>query len=225
MLPKSNHEETPLITGGIINPSNVNNYQSATSQHSFKNIWTRNEPRITKREQWSRTCGHGLRKCKTGSANCIDWTYIGNTSYDIINIVITIADIITDTLVIYSFYQKNEMTFFWIGVTIIIFAQICYAIAFWVEYVDKDNYMRSFCWFIIALIFSPFLSFVFFFTTDKNRCLSRIFTEYIPGITLPSSRREQKQENTGSIKKWVESKSRKHAGFKIESVCEAFPQV
>ena len=69
------------------------------------------------------------------------------------------------------------------------------------------------------------MSFVFFFTSGENRWLSDIFTKYMRGITIRSSRRETKHENTGLIKEWVESKLRKHIGFIIESVCEAFLQV
>ena len=229
MVSNSNHEATPLITNVLAKPSNINDYQStAPASKDCSNateITNISDQRKTKRKPCYHHCVQRWRKLTKRLATCIDWTYIGNKSFDSINIVITIADIVTDILVIYDFYQKNEMTFFWIGLTIIIFAQVCYAIAFWVEYVDKDNYMRAFCWFIIALIFSPLMSFVFFFTSHEEQWLSRAFIRRMPGLLLPRSHFKHPKENTGLITEWVESKFNKHFGFIVESVCEAFPQV
>ena len=53
------------------------------------------------------SCEH-LWKC---CCSCIDWSLIGNTFYDLLNIFITVADIITDSLVTYNFYENNQMTF------------------------------------------------------------------------------------------------------------------
>ena len=192
-----------------------------------------------------RCCGKCQRRCHRFGARCstcVDWGYIGNSIYDLLNIFITIADIITDTLVIYNFYDKKQMTFFWIGLVIVIIAQICYAIAFVVQYVEniKTKPCAAILWFIVALIFSPIMSFIFFFTSDQSRCLSRILTKHTD-LHVPVNRaagdgyqsfdyyyfHDNKDENneTKKIGQWVALKFRKHLGFIIESVCEAFPQV
>ena len=41
-------------------------------------------------------CAFALRRFSNNCSNCIDWAYVGNTLYDVINILITTADIITD---------------------------------------------------------------------------------------------------------------------------------
>ena len=55
---------------------------------------------------------------------------IGNICYDILTACISIADVTTDILVISNFYRKEQFTFFWVALSVVIFAQIAYAVAF-----------------------------------------------------------------------------------------------
>ena len=223
MLSNSNHEETPLIANGASKASNISDYQSASSKDSRNNIWVTNDQR--KRKPLCRDCVQAWRKCNRKCTNRMDCTYIGNKSYDLLNIIITAADIVSDTLVIYNFYQNKQMAFFWVGVAIIILAQICSAIAFWLRYVEKKKSKTSyiFLWLILAFIFSPLLGFVVFLTSSRNSWLSRVCINHIPGLVPPFS--HTGEENTKLIKTWVDAKTDKHFGFIMECIFESFPQV
>ena len=167
-----NPEETPLIIDSFTQPSRIQEYNSTLQDEQGAKITTRirnTNNRIC--GPWCQSCTRKLRNCKAWFSNCVDWKYIGNTTYNWINVLIT-ADIVTDTLVLYNFYQNKQMMFFWIGLTIIIIAQICYTIVFYDQYVVVQNNHNHGClpffWFFIAIVFSPFLSFVFFLQVMKT---------------------------------------------------------
>ena len=174
----------------LLENSTINNYASLTDNPSHdrdnNNLIQLRKKRNRKQKQYCIICSNACTQSKVWCSNCVDWRYIGNTAYDSINIFITVADIITDTLVIYNFYTNQQMTFFWIGLTIVIIAQICYAVAFVIQYVEekKRHPLRTLLWFIVGLIFSPFMSFIFFLTSDQNRWLSKIF-EKQNGLRVP----------------------------------------
>ena len=52
-----------------------------------------------------------------------------NIGYDILTILISIADVATDIIVLIDFYNKERMAFFWISFSILILAQCSYSIA------------------------------------------------------------------------------------------------
>ena len=212
----------------------------------LRKVGNTNDLEIEKRKQKKKNCCHKLhRDCRHRWhfwCSKINWQYIGNSVYDILNIIITIADIITDSLVTYNFYINDQMTFFWISLTIVIIAQIAYAFAFVTKYIENnvDNWEKSIFWFFIALLFSPIMSFVFFLTSSRDRWLSKIFMDvfdlHIPkdpdsnnSYTYSTYGREfrylEQTEDTPRIKQWIEMKFRRHVGFIIESTFEAFPQV
>ena len=184
-------------------------------------------------------CGKKCKRC----CSCFNWSLIGNTTYDLINIFITIADIITDSLVTYNFYENNQMTFFWISLSIVIIAQVSYAFTFAIKYVESNSNhcAKSLFWFIIGLIFSPIMSFIFFLTSNRERCLGKIFFEkfdlYVPGESSIQQYSYSYSNRPGyhdmkadynektRITEWIEIKFQKHIGFIIESAFEAFPQV
>ena len=57
-----------------------------------------------------------------------------NMSYDLLTILISIADVATDIIVLIDFYNKDRMVFFGISLAILILAQCAYSIAFAMRY-------------------------------------------------------------------------------------------
>ena len=53
-----------------------------------------------------------------------------NAGYDILTILISIADVATDIIVLIDWYNKERMAFFFISLSILILAQCAYSIAF-----------------------------------------------------------------------------------------------
>ena len=53
-----------------------------------------------------------------------------NLIYDILTILISIADVTTDIIVLIGFYNSDRMTFFTISLIILILAQCSYSMAF-----------------------------------------------------------------------------------------------
>ena len=171
----------------------------------------------------------------------IDCTSIGNRLYDIMTACISIADVTTDVLVISNFYRKEQFTFFWIALSVVIFAQIGYATAFVVKYADYyDSKKKSshfsrcelFGWFLVGLIFSPIMSFIFYWTSDPDMCLAQIFKHRF-GLYIEKKKSERysyrynwvkeedkKKTEKSQIKEWIEAKMRKHFGFILEAAIE-----
>eukprot|EP01083_Nonionella_stella_P014134 39776_1 len=62
--------------------------------------------------------------------------------YDILTILISIADVTTDIMVLLSFYNPQKMTFFYISLVILIIAQIGYLIVFFLSF-DVEDFLES----------------------------------------------------------------------------------
>ena len=160
--------------------------------------------------------------------NCIS-TALTN-SYDLITILISIADVSTDIWVIYNFKQSNRNTFFIIALIILILAQVSYAVAFMVrfrvKYYGKDTIYRikkRILLFLVILPLTPVISFIFYWcTTYPNNCFMTFLEKYfdvsddVGGYTV--------NENQASMLVWIEKKVNKHIGFIIEAMVEALPQ-
>ena len=54
-----------------------------------------------------------------------------STLYDILVILISIADVVTDFVMLTMFYNTGRMIFFWISFSILITTQIGYIFIFW----------------------------------------------------------------------------------------------
>ena len=53
-----------------------------------------------------------------------------NVGYDLLTILVSIADVVTDVIVLIDFYNKDRMIFFGISLAILILAQCAYTMAF-----------------------------------------------------------------------------------------------
>ena len=160
---------------------------------------------------------------------------IGNIAYDILTATISIADITTDIWVIVNFYIKKRLTFFWIALIVLIIAQISYAIAFVIKFVDTRKYAWTAMlqWFFFGLLFSPFMSFIFYFTSDPELPLAKIFKHYLDLEIADkdkewheswATKEDISKNKSSNITEWIEKKFRKHLGFIMEAVIEAIPQ-
>lgn len=175
--------------------------------------------------------------------NYVDWTFIANTSYDLLIIFITIADIITNLLILYNFYHNKQWPFFWIDLFIIVFTHCGYIVVFFRRILIHKEFRKYPCTiallYTLVVIFSPLMVFVFFFTSDQSRNLSKIFNKYVPIIIVRRNHLVDDNlytydgianhrtacENTSNTDHWVKLKLRKHVGFLMQGVCESLPQV
>ena len=98
--------------------------------------------------------------------------------HDILTACISIADVTTDISVISNFYHKEQFTFFWIALSVVIFVQLGYATAFVFQCVNYYDHIKNkghfnrcemFGWFLVGL------SFIFYWTSDSDMCFAKIF--------------------------------------------------
>eukprot|EP01083_Nonionella_stella_P235939 829138_1 len=134
-------------------------------------------------------------------------------SYDILTIIVSIADVTTDIIVLIDFYEKERMTFFTISLVVLIMAQCSYSIAFSVRFdtVDEIGFCLACCLFCCMLPFGSFVAFCIYIADED--CLdiggNSMFT-----ISVRDS----------DLTKWIKRKLNKHIGFILEALIEAFPQ-
>ena len=131
---------------------------------------------------------HLLQSCPCISKN-LDAAAVGNALYDVMTACISIADIVTDIWVLSNFYRDERWTFFTLSLIILIFAQISYAIAFVAKFVqsEQESVQNILFWFCIGLLLSPFMSFIFYFTSDANMPLSKFFKSKL-GLHIAENR-------------------------------------
>eukprot|EP01083_Nonionella_stella_P038748 105343_1 len=143
-----------------------------------------------------------------------------NYLYDAITGIISLADLITDVIVMYDFYVKQRMAFFVVSLIIIICAQIGYCGCFVVKYSNYKESYKDVMLFCSVMPIAPFLSFVFYLTSHREKWLSKVLKkrfnlyirDYVP------------HEDDSPIIKFIEEKFTKHMGFMLEAFVEAFPQ-
>eukprot|EP01083_Nonionella_stella_P114976 340421_1 len=131
--------------------------------------------------------------------------YCCSISYDILTILVSIADVTTDIIVLIDFYEKERMTFFIISFIVLIIAQCSYAMAFsiWFETVEEIGYFLACCLFCGILPFGSFVAFCIYLKDED--------------VFQPS-------DSDSPMTKWIKRKLSKHIGFVLEALIEAFPQ-
>ena len=148
--------------------------------------------------------------------------------YDLLTILISIADVITDIWVIYKFYIDKRETFFIVSLIVMILAQLSYGIAFVLRFQPvwerqrRQTELRGLAMFITILPLTPFMSFIFYWCemNDENcflKCLNKMF-HISDELDLTAANNEPK------IMIWIKKKARKHMGFILEAMVEALPQ-
>ena len=147
---------------------------------------------------------------------------VTNLIFDMLAAIISLSDIITDIIVTVDFYQKDRMVFFGLSLTFIILAQLAYIFAFIVEIGYESKPGRVFLMFLLLIPFAPILSFIFYLTEDPNSFMCKFLQKWFPfdvsfgSVSIDASKPKLKQ--------WMKRKLRKHLGFIMEALIEAFPQ-
>lgn len=131
-------------------------------------------------------------------ANCI------NLTYDILTIFISIADIVTDVIVLISFYNKERTAFFAISLVILIIAQLCYAVLFIWRYKPRMSDSKIIFLFLALLPFGTIVSFLVYFTDDTDSAFAKWFGKQFPSLKVQESL-EHRYENDkhGKMTKWI----------------------
>ncbi|ETO33590.1 hypothetical protein RFI_03513 [Reticulomyxa filosa] len=96
--------------------------------------------------------------------------------FDGYTIAVSIADVVTDVLVMKQYYEANEIVFFWIGVSNLMTAQLCYCSVFVMRYGSNRSCLQQALLFLLVLPLSPLLSFVFYWASLPNNSLSKLFS-------------------------------------------------
>ena len=140
-------------------------------------------------------------------------------SYDILAQVISILDVVTDIIVCVQYYQKDRMVFFWISFIILMLALIAYDVAFMINFCDEDKISRKIALFLVMLPLSPFVPFLFYFTTDKKSKFSLIFKN-ICCFDIWIDNRSSVSNDVSKLRQFMEKKIKKHLGFIVEALVE-----
>ena len=130
--------------------------------------------------------------------NCI------NVTYDILTILISIADIVTDVIVLISFYNKERTAFFAISLVILIIAQICYSVLFIWRYKPQISDCSVILLFFALLPFGTIVSFLVYFTDDKDSAFSEWFADKFTKLRVSESLESRyRSTNHGKMTKWI----------------------
>ena len=142
--------------------------------------------------------------------------------YDILTILISIADVTTDIIVLLDFYEKDRMVFFGISLGILILAQCSYSFAFTTRFETFDSWpviIACIC-FCCILPFGTFVAFCIYFA-GQDGCFSDFLHN---SLGLDTSSLYFDNPKDSEFAKWIKQKLDKHLGFILEAAIEAFPQ-
>jgi len=139
--------------------------------------------------------------------------------FDVFSIVVSLSDFSTDIFIMTIWYSANRMTFFWIGMIILILAQISYVVLFYTVHKPKSptSFMKALC---TTFPLIPFYSILMYLVTDQKSA----FRQCDCWCTFNSYTLEHGVEDTElSLNQVLANKFVKNLGFVLEAICEAFP--
>ena len=91
-------------------------------------------------------------------------------AFDIVSIVISLLDLGTDIYILIQWNVEENMEFFWIGLSVLILAQMSYVIMFYISHEPYDS-----CALVITLLCTcwciPIYSILFYFASDEHSIL------------------------------------------------------
>lgn len=129
-----------------------------------------------------------------------------NILYDAVTACISVADVTTDVWIAYRFYVSGRMTFFWISTVVMILAQIAYTIAFTLRFSPSSmSIRRTICVLFCALPLAPVMSFIFYWASRPNNCVSSVLRNF----GLSPDEMAASNENEPQITKWIKEKFEK----------------
>ena len=146
------------------------------------------------------------------------------TSYDLLTILISIADVTTDVWVIYNYKIQNRQVFFDLSLAVMILAQLSYAIAFVMRFENDmcEKPCKHIALFCVILPMTPFMSFIFYWLSFDNNILINTIKHF--GFRDEFSSANNIHKKQAPIIIWIKKKMLKHMGFIMEAVFEALPQ-
>ena len=150
--------------------------------------------------------------------------------YDILTILISVADVTTDAWVIYNFKIGKRNTFFIIALIVMVFAQCSYAMAFMLRFKVPDTSKKSSCGyrltvFLLILPLTPFMSFIFYWCTEfPQNGFIRLLEKYFDIEDRIDIQHGFSNTNQPKLMIWIKKKAKKHMGFILEAMIEALPQ-
>ena len=160
--------------------------------------------------------------------DCVSSVRCGDQLYDGINIVITIFDLITDILVMIEFYQNKRYVFFWLALTFVIIAHICYTLLFLIKHAprsidiyDTPFYMNPFCLFFYFLIISPLLPYILYWSSLPDNCFS---DSIFPLFGFEEDEVHDQNYEKMSFRDWAQEKIETNGAFIIEALIQSFPE-
>ena len=146
--------------------------------------------------------------------------------FDGITGIVSLLDLTTDLIIMASWYHRGRMTFFWIGLSILILAQLSYLSVFHMNHGRAPDSKKAFFHSLLSCLclvpLSPVLSFVFYLVSEEGSCLRSVFDKFrCFNFDWHSPHSDPQQSPT---KKYLERKLYKSMGFLMEALFEAFPQ-
>ena len=149
--------------------------------------------------------------------------------YDILTILISVADVTTDVWVIYNFKIAKRNTFFIIALIVMLFAQFSYAMAFMLRFkvttIKKSSCRYRLTVFLLILPLTPFMSFIFYWCTEfPQNCFIKFLEKYFDIEDRIDIQDGSSATNEAKLMIWIKKKATKHMGFILEAMIEALPQ-
>ena len=140
--------------------------------------------------------------------------------------MVSLLDLTTDIIIMASWYHHGRMTFFWIGLSILILAQISYLAIFHINHGKAPANKRDFLHCLLSCLclvpFSPILSFIFYMVSEEGSCLRDVIDKCVCfNFDWHQPYTDQQQSPT---KQYLDRKLYKSLGFLMEAIFEAFPQ-
>lgn len=137
--------------------------------------------------------------------------------YDLLTILISLADVITDILVIYKFYIDKRKGGFALSIVVMILAQLSYPLTFIYRFCPQSCLSTTVMLCIMFLLTPVVPCICYWCEVDKKNCLIKLF-----GIA--DRLNIDTKYNHPKMKTWIKTKARKHMGFILQAMIEALPQ-
>ena len=147
--------------------------------------------------------------------------------YDIMAIIISLADVTTDILITYEYYMLGYKVFFGISLSIICMAQLSYCIVFALKCMHPSDGLAGFCTCCcFPVLFSPFISLILYLFNDPNTCASQCckMTSCATPFNIDDDTLKFGNNQQSAFNQFLMKKLSAHVGFILEAFVEAFPQ-
>ena len=134
-------------------------------------------------------------------------TSLISISYDILTILVSIADVVTDIVVLIDFYSKDRMTFFGNSLGILILAHCGYA--FTVSFRFAFEYWSGCLVFLCFCFMLPFGTLGAFCVYFANY---QVFKSILRYMELDTNLWFEPDDSDSNFTKWLKTKLDKHLG-------------